>query len=73
MMRDIVRDGGLIHADFFRAEEAAAQIFPAKSPLMPNVASCGFFFTEEDIGELADACGLDVEMIQKVETPPVSS
>jgi SAM-dependent methyltransferase len=70
MLRDVVRDDGLIHADFFRSDGPAHQIFPAKSPLMANFGSCGFFYTDREIYELADLCYLEVEQIERVETPP---
>jgi SAM-dependent methyltransferase len=70
MLRDIVRDGGVIHADFFNAVEPAHQIYPAKSPLDVNAASCGFFYSNDEIYELADLCDLTVESITRVDKPP---
>ena len=37
---------------------------------MANFGSCGFFFTDQEIYELADLCDLEVEQIERVETPP---
>jgi hypothetical protein len=70
MLRDIVRDDGLIHADFFNATEEAHRVFKAKSPLLDDAASCGFFYTDDEIFELADICDLTLESIDRVDTPP---
>jgi SAM-dependent methyltransferase len=69
-LRDVVRDNGIIHADFFRAERASERIFPAKSPLLENVASCGFFYTDDNIEELAELCELRILSIDRVDKPP---
>jgi hypothetical protein len=70
MLRDIVRDDGLIHADFFNATEEAPRVFKAKSPLLADAASCGFFYSDDEIYELADISDLTVESIDRIDVPP---
>ena len=70
MLRDVVRDDGRIQADFFNADGPSDRIFPSKSSLVPGIASCGFFYTDDEIYELAEVCDLEVEAIHRVESPP---
>lgn len=72
MMRDLIQEGGVIHADFLRSDDFGDRIRPAKSPLHDHAASAGFVYTEGDLEELAAAVGLEIRSITPVETPPRS-
>ena len=54
--------GGVICADFYLANMAIPQgiVHPARSPLDPKYASCGFAFSDRDIDDLARKIGLEL-------------
>ena len=58
----MLRPGGAVYADFYRANPATEQgvVFPAKSPLSKDFPSCAFEYTDADIAELAEETGLRV-------------
>lgn len=68
-LRDVVRDDGIIHADFLRSEGASEGIFPAKSPLTDRTSN-GFFYTRTEIEELADSTELEVDEMSEITNPP---
>jgi SAM-dependent methyltransferase len=70
LMRDLVHDQGVIHADFLWSEELNDGVRPAKSELHPMQASAGFVYTPDDIQELADRVGLTVRTMDRVDVPP---
>jgi len=70
LMRDLVHEQGVIHADFLWSEELNDGIRPAKSELHPTAASAGFVYTPADIEELADLVGLSVRSMDRVDVPP---
>lgn len=68
-LRDVVKEDGLIHADFFRADEPSTNVYPAKTSLQDR-ASSGFFFTRREIEELAELCDLRIEEVNEIDQPP---
>lgn len=72
MLRDLVHDRGVIHADFLRSDEFGDRIRPAKSPLHDTAASAGFVYSNDDLEEVASRVGLRIRSITPVDTPPRS-
>ncbi len=65
LLRDLVRDGGLVIADFFCDANTVdgARRRTAKDPLAEQHPSALFHFEDEDIHRLASEAGLEVESI----------
>ena len=72
MLRDLIHDDGVIHADFLRSDEFGDRIRPAKSPLHDSAASAGFVYDDADFEELAARVGLDIKSVTAIDTPPRS-
>ena len=57
----LLRSGGTIHCDFYLSSgEGGGIVHPARSPLDPVHASCGFEYQEEDVRALAADAGLEI-------------
>jgi SAM-dependent methyltransferase len=62
LARRLLRAGGLVGADFYLPDPAQEQgvVFPARSPLSEEYPSCAFYYTPQDVEELAAAAGFRV-------------
>lgn len=66
----LLKPGGQISADFYLSNPEVAQgvVHPARSPLDPVYASCGFAFDERDLKDLADEAGVRlVEIVDRLD------
>lgn len=72
LFRDFLRPGGFVSADFYSGKEMpkGSITYPTKSPLDPKNASCMFYYSDDEIKELAKAVGLDVEIAETIDDPP---
>lgn len=59
---ELLKSGGRIFADFYRANEAVEQgvVHPARATLDPNYPSCCFQWSDSDIASIAVELGLKV-------------